>query len=221
MTNFMKLTSPQTFFDAFAEYRIARGLPAVSMALPVVLDVGYVADRDLTEQLKVSLGAFLTAVDLQTLVKGAIIGPSSGLNHNGKAITFGLDTGSDTNTLPWQCLNPRLITQLAHAEEHGPETNGPIEGGDTRSNGLGDANGGDPFENLLNALMSKVSSITMIERDDVQADAPLANYSLDSLVSVELRNWIRKETGVDLPLPKIVRAPNLRAVATQIASLRK
>lgn len=216
----MKLTSPQSFFDAFAEYRIARGLPAVAIALPVVLDIGYVADRGITEQLRVTLGGYITAAQLGTLVKGAIIGPSSGLNFNGKTVTFGLSTGSDTNTLPWQCLNPRLITQLAHAERRGSETNGPLQGGDTLSNGIA-ANSGDSFENLLNALMGKVSSITMIESDDVEADAPLANYSLDSLVSVELRNWIRKETGVDLPLPKIVRAPNLRAVATQIVSLLK
>lgn len=182
--------------------------------------MGYVADRDLTEQLKASLGGYITAAELGTIIKGAIIGPSSGLNNNGKAITFGLNTGADTNTLPWQCLNPRLLTQLAHAKQAGPESNGLLQNGDSASNGI-DANSGDPFENLLNALMSKVSSITMIERDDVEADAPLANYSLDSLVSVELRNWIRKETGVDLPLPTIVRATNLRAMATQIASLRK
>ena len=69
--------------------------------------------------------------------------------------------------------------------------------------------------------MDKVSSITMIERDDIEPDAPLANYSLDSLVSVELRNWIRRETGVELPLPKIVNAGNLRALATHILAQRE
>lgn len=69
--------------------------------------------------------------------------------------------------------------------------------------------------------MDKVSSITMIERDEIEPDAPLSNYSLDSLVSVELRNWIRRETSVEVPLPKIVNSGNLRALATHILSQKK
>jgi len=42
----------------------------------------------------------------------------------------------------------------------------------------------------------------MIDRDEVEPDTPLSNYSLDSLVSVELRNWIRRQTGVELALPR-------------------
>jgi hypothetical protein len=40
-------------------------------------------------------------------------------------------------------------------------------------------------------------------------------------VSVELRNWIRRETTVELPLPKIVGAANLRAMSTYILSQKK
>ncbi|KAK2879483.1 Type I Iterative PKS [Arthroderma sp. PD_2] len=206
-----------TFFDAFAMYRIARGQPTVSISLPVVLGVGYVVERNLTEKLQDSLGATLSEVHLRTLIKGAIIGPSSGLNFNGKAASFLPEKGNDTSTLPWQCFNPRHITKLIHTDKRGLESKGRKQGG-IRSV---DANSGDPFENLLNALMDKVSSITMIERDEVEADAPLARYSLDSLVSVELRDWIRRETAVDLGLPSIVRASNLRALAMNIASQQK
>ena len=69
--------------------------------------------------------------------------------------------------------------------------------------------------------MDKVSSITMIERDEIEPDAPLVNYSLDSLVSVELRTWIRRETGVELTLPRIVNAEHLRALARHILSQRE
>ena len=90
--------------------------------------------------------------------------------------------------------------------------------GGAHLNGLQASNGDAP---LLGALMDKVSSITMIERDEVEPDAPLAAYGLDSLVSVELRNWIRRETGVETPLPTITRAENLRALATYILSQRE
>lgn len=41
---------------------------------------------------------------------------------------------------------------------------------------------------------------------------------LDSLVSFELRNWIRREMGVELTLTQIVGAANLQALAQQIRS---
>ena len=61
----------------------------------------------------------------------------------------------------------------------------------------------DPLTGLIEALISKVSAMTMTDRDEVLADTPLAAYSLDSLVSVELRNWIRRETSVELTLGAI------------------
>lgn len=207
-----------TFFDAFSVYRNARGLRTVSIALPLVLDIGYVADRDLTETLKHSLRTTLTGAHIRTIVKGAIIGPSSGLNHDGKAISFNFASGDDRTTLPWQSFHPKALVGLIEAEQRSPETNGESKDADTRSTALRIANDGDPLLCLLDALTTKVSSITMIDRDEVEPDAPLSDYSLDSLVSVELRNWIRRETGVRLPLPKIVGAGNLRALAAYILS---
>lgn len=187
----------------------------------MVLDVGYAADNGLTEALKISLGATLTEADLHTAVKGAIIGPSSGLNYDGKAISFRFTSGDDPKTLGWQYYHPLALAELVNAKQRSSESSSSGQGRDARLNGLRAANDGDPLLGLLEALMDKVSSITMIERDEVEPDAPLSNYSLDSLVSVELRNWIRRETGVELAIPKIVGAANLRALATHILSQRE
>jgi acyl carrier protein len=78
----------------------------------------------------------------------------------------------------------------------------------------------DPLMGLIGALISQVSAVTMIERGDVRADVPLVSYNLDSLVSVELRNWIRRETTVELALSAILQAENLRALAEQILEHR-
>lgn len=167
----------------------------------------------MTEALKGSLGATLTEPQVQTLVKGAIIGPSSNLNHGGKAVSYCFVSGEDRVTLPWQCFRPWALVSLINSKLRSP-VNSLGEGRDARLCETGTSGG------LLEALISKVSSITMIDRDEVEADAPLANYSLDSLVSVELRNWIRRETRVELSLPKIVGAANLRALSTHILSQR-
>lgn len=193
----------------------------MSVALPVVLDVGYVADRDLEGKLTSSLGAVLSLAHLRTVMKGGIIGSSSGLNRDGKAISFSYARGDDSSTMPWQCFHPRALVDYIRAETRADGTEEASRGGEAKPKGLQLANAADPLATLLAVLMDKVSSITMIERDEIEADAPLANYSLDSLVSVELRNWIRRETGVELPLPKIVNAGNLRALSTHILAQRE
>lgn len=62
--------------------------------------------------------------------------------------------------------------------------------------------------------------MTMIEREDVRADIPLTSYSLDSLISVELRNWTRRETSVELALSAILQAENLQALSENILAQR-
>ncbi|RFU29315.1 hypothetical protein B7463_g7051, partial [Scytalidium lignicola] len=213
--------STTTFFDAFTRYRIARGLPSAAIALPVVLDVGYAVEKGLTEALKVSLGATLTEADLHTTIKGAIIGPSSGLIHDGAAISFRFASGEDPNALGWKYYHPHALAERVNAKQRYSEKESWAQRLDERSNGQRATNNGDTLLSLLEVLMDKVFSITMIERDEVEPDAPLSNYSLDSLVSVELRNWIRRQTGVELALPEIVGSANLRALATHIFSQRE
>lgn len=188
----------------------------MSIALPLILDAGYAIDRDMTEKLKGHIGATLTIAHIYTLVKGAIIGPSSHLNHDGAAISCCLDA-EYSRPRPWQWIPPSSLM-----ERNGPSNN-PDQHNATES-GMGGRQtrlrGTNTRENLLEALLGKVSTITMIDRDDMEPDAPLAGYSLDSLISVELRNWILRETGVDLSLPSIVRAASLRALAADILAQR-
>ncbi|KAI0143582.1 putative polyketide synthase [Xylariaceae sp. FL1272] len=209
-----------SFYDSFAEYRNSLGRPTVSIALPVVLGVGYVADRNLEASLSGSLGAVLSETHLRTVIKGAMIGASSGINRDGKAISYTYAQGDETSTLPWQCYHPRALVEYIRNESRMKGVAGDAQGGPTRSKTLQISNASDPLQFLLEVLMDKVSSITMIERDEIEAEAPLSNYSLDSLVSVELRNRIRRETTVDLPLSKIVSSGNLKALARYILSQR-
>lgn len=186
-----------------------------------MLDVGYVVTNNLIDTLKFKLGAILTEPQLKTIVKGAIIGPSSGMNDKGKAVSFSFARGDDNSTLPWQCFHPGALVEYVRNETRAVGTTQSKQEGESRSKGLQLGDESDPLLVLLDALMNKVSSITMIERDEIEPDLPLSKYSLDSLVSVELRHWIRRETSVELPLPKIVSAGTLRALATHILAQRE
>lgn len=216
----MSFSHLKTFYDAFARLRNSRGQNTVSIALPVVVDVGYVADRELTASLKSALGATLTMADIKTMVKGAVIGQSSPLNHNGRATAFQLSlSGESVDNLPWKYFHPVHIRERLN-EDHRKRDTADTSGG-AQAASASWTSAADPLTGLIEALITKVSAMTMIERDEVEADAPLSSYGLDSLVSVELRNWIRRETSVELALTTITHAANLRALATHILSQRE
>jgi len=120
----------------------------------VVLDVGYAVEKGLTEALKVSLGATLTEADLHTTVKGAIIGPSSGLNHDGAAISFRFASGEDPNALGWKYYHPLALAERVNAKQRRSDKEN--QGGDPHLNGQRAANNTDTLVGLLQVLMDKV-----------------------------------------------------------------
>lgn len=181
-----------------------------------MLDVGFVADRGLTETLKSSLGVVLSEPHVKTLVKGAVLGSNSGLSHNGRSMSFSFASGDDRAAPPWRYLHPQAFMKYINSQKDKTENDGSGQIDGKGSVELKHAND----VTLLDALITRVSWITMVERSEVEPDVPLATYSLDSLISLELRNWIRRETGVDLSLPKIVGSENLRALATTILAQR-
>ncbi|KAG9664774.1 putative polyketide synthase, partial [Aureobasidium melanogenum] len=209
-----------SFYDGFTQYRNARNQHTVSFALPVVLDVGYVAQNDLSESLKQTLGATLTMADIRTAVKGALLGKASPFYHNGKiaaAFKMYLD-GQAVQNGPWRYFHPAHTKERLIAEASKRKKYAAVGGLNDSTTSWTAAT--DPLTGLIEALISKMSAMAMIEREDVRADVALASYSLDSLVSVELRNWIRRETSVELALSAILQAENLQALAESILAQR-
>jgi NAD(P)-dependent dehydrogenase (short-subunit alcohol dehydrogenase family)/acyl carrier protein len=198
-----------TFLDAFSQYRTRQGLPSVSISLPIVDDVGYVIEREgMRERLGNNIGIKLSIAQVHAIIKGAIIGPSSGLNHTSRTIAFVREDSAGSEG--WEDRSHYLsaIRRKKASEDDAA--------GQHRS---GDGPGGE--EGVLGALSNKVSSITMIDREDVTPTRSLLEYGLDSLVAVELRNWIKRECGAELALTHIVGAENLQELADHIISQQK
>lgn len=210
------------FYHEFAKYRRSLGMHTISIALPVVLDVGYVADNNLTDILKQTLGATLTMADIRTLVKGAVMGPDSPFHHDGKALAFRmfLEGQAVTGGGPWTFFHPVHAKERLKAEraKKGAAGKGAGAGGDVFTASWTAAE--DPLTGLTEALRTKIAAMTITDRDEVGADTPLAELNLDSLVSVELRNWIRRETGVELLLSAITQAESLAALAAETLAQR-
>ncbi|KAJ4396389.1 hypothetical protein N0V93_000608 [Gnomoniopsis smithogilvyi] len=66
---------------------------------------------------------------------------------------------------------------------------------------------------ILLSIKAKVSSLIALEAEELSLDAPVASLGLDSLVSIELKNWITKTLNAALQTTEIMDSPSLRSLA--------
>ncbi|KXJ92221.1 polyketide synthase [Microdochium bolleyi] len=201
-------TGTSTFLEAFVDHRHQRGHPATVIHLPPVSGIGLVAETNLIQRLRSTIGAVLRGTEVLTLVEAAILGSSAGLAADGKHLSWSLVPGSEVATLPWEHFNPlSAMSRRRHAASS-------LRGGSASGSP-------DGLAVLMSALSDKVSAMTAIERSEITPDRSLLDYGLDSLISLELRNWIRRNFDIDMGVKDINSSADLRVVAGRIQERMK
>lgn len=214
-------SAANTFLDAFASYRLGQGLPANSVNLGVIEDVGYVAEQ----------GGMQKHFDDRQWV---------GINEYVLHRILSLSIWQQTATIN-AASAPQLITgirvpqpadsELAHdarfAPLFRPESNGDGGGGVSAGAGAGQgaqallllrSSGAEPAAVLGEAVAVVGSKFerTLRLSDPVEPGKSLASYGLDSLSAVELRNWIRTGLGAEVTVLEITGASSLIELCEKI-----
>jgi acyl transferase domain-containing protein/acyl carrier protein len=71
---------------------------------------------------------------------------------------------------------------------------------------------------LLDALIrDKIARVLGTTLDRLDSDRPLLQLGVDSLMAVELRNWIEGELHVNLPISELMSSPSITGLATVVA----
>lgn len=209
-----------TFLDAFANYRNALGLAAATLDLGVIIDVGYVAENKALAKNLERQGFEGTSEDeLMALIENTITYP---------------------RRKPPLC---QTVTGLGTwSEARGSTFSGPMfsdfrrmalmsKGGS--SGRYGDAK--DRVRDLLRevttiedaaalvceAVIGKISSLSMISVDEISEARPISEFGMDSLVAVEMRNWLFREMDATVPKLELLANNPLAALATKIAKRSK
>ena len=66
---------------------------------------------------------------------------------------------------------------------------------------------------LLAALQEKIAAVLGASPDRVDLDTPLTDVGVDSLMAVELRNWVESELRVSLPIVELMEGPTVNRLA--------
>ena len=60
-----------------------------------------------------------------------------------------------------------------------------------------------------------------IAEDTIEASAPLSQFGVDSLVAVELRNWLSSATQAEASIFDVMQSSSITALATKVTKKSK
>lgn len=205
-----------SFLDAFCQWRVNQGLPATSIALPGVSDVGYVAQRmafDATATVSSGLYDFK--------VTGEQVGQLITMAMNFADLTSPVVAGlPGTATEQNACLQDSIMSHVRNEVAHKLSN-----GGAATQTRVGSSGSGEPMvdrDALLRAttieeaskvvfqgMVLKIANDMMIAPQDIMPGSSLAQIGLDSLVAVEFRNWLAKELGAKVRVMDIINSKSI------------
>ncbi|PLB36893.1 putative polyketide synthase [Aspergillus candidus] len=209
-----------TFMDAFAAHRRTLGLPAVSLDLGVITDVGYLAEnRDLASRMAQQGFHGTDTPTLLTLISTALT-PTQ--QHHGPSaqIITGLGDYREDESLPILSESP-LFSHFRHIFSAADARNGktgPLRARDTLRADLSSAPSiDDAVAIVYAALCAKIAANLSIPTDAISPTAPIAEYGIDSHVAVELRKWIARTTDSTVSILEILGSTSLMELAGRVA----
>ncbi|KAF2004264.1 polyketide synthase PksD [Amniculicola lignicola CBS 123094] len=215
-----------TFQDALARHRVSHGQNAISIDLGAMRSIGIIAEtgrlqktfENMQGMVKIEDGEFFALLDvLCDPGRPRTTAPEKSL------IAMGLVTPADMMSNgedPLDMMQRPLFANFAQprvAVQHVGSSSlinfkakfAQTEGYEARAN------------LVVEALAHKLARALSITSEDVDASKPLHVFGVDSLVAVELRNWMGKEFAADVAIFDIMGSPSVASLGDLVARLSK
>jgi acyl transferase domain-containing protein/aryl carrier-like protein len=197
------------FLDAMSWYRRAIGLPALTVNWGYLGEVGYLARRsDLGERLERQGVLSFSVRQALALLEKAM------QRQHIQVSVMRVDWSRWRGLGVTGRVSPRFAHLCGQADA---DQIRPVNGDLNRRETILTA---DPEDRpgLLEALLrDKVARVLGTSPDRLDGDRPLLQLGIDSLMAVELRNWLEGQLRVDLPIVELMRSPSVSGLAGLLA----
>ncbi|KAJ5682198.1 hypothetical protein N7462_005363 [Penicillium macrosclerotiorum] len=211
-----------TFMSALTQYPEVSKIPFTTIDLPIVRGVGYLADDQKRAQISAQLGTkSVDANDIRGLVTVAIRREMRDTCDDHCVVGFdGVKTQPITEQPFWvhdtklaQLLRLSTLASAASLAESGPQAGAAISPA-TAIKRSRDYQAAQAV--VVTAFLDKISSILMRPFEELDPAAPISVYGLDSLVAIEIRNWITRELETNLQILEILTSDSVYSLAEHI-----
>lgn len=185
-----------TFQDALAHHRASHGLPALSIDVGKVVDAGWVAqNQDVVSRGVLAMAKDIRVKDLTALIEHHV---RAGSGRAAAQVAVGIED------------YPAFDARFSHvgAVLAGGLSQGRESQAQTRSLESQMAAAGHDSARLLSVILEafkqKLGRLLALKVEDVHEEDTIAGHGVDSLVAVEIRNWLRKEVGANVTVFEIL-----------------
>lgn len=233
-------SAASTFLDSFARYRRSLGLPACTIDLGSVENIGYVSENPKIAATLSAVGIhLLTERDFLDIMEAAILAEPVGEDircfdpyADGQIIrAFGANIRQNSR---W--AGDSKFTRLFSREENNSSGGGKSAGSGTGTTASADDNRDAELHAALTtmtsdlatinspalhdlvskALARKLASVLSISPDEISLSQSPARYGIDSLIAIELRSWARTVLGVDLQVMELLNVDSVGEVVEKV-----
>ncbi|KAJ5961793.1 Polyketide synthase KR [Penicillium viridicatum] len=196
-------TAANAFQDSFSRFRHSQALPATTLGLGLILEVGSVSSSTAFQQMLqrnatygVSETEFLQLLEAQ-VVTG--LEPARFLSYL---------ENDRVNDLVWY-NNARFqgVRQAISDRARSLASAGSNTSGGTSSIATQLQNASTPAEKLeisRTAITTRLAELLAVAANDIDSDMPVSRYGVDSLVAVELQNWLFKTFGFEVSMLQLL-----------------
>ncbi|RYP05939.1 hypothetical protein DL764_003473 [Monosporascus ibericus] len=220
-------TAANAFQDAFARFRLAQSLPATSLGVGVILEVGSLRNSVRFQQmLRRNATYAMSETEFLQLLEGVLCQSSltstnvsslSKLDPSAQAqVVTGLEParfmpyveGDRMNELVWHD-NARFqaiiqaVSDRAQARTSVDSSTSGSRSPLTRKLQLAPSPTEKPAI-VREAVIERLAELLDLTTDDIDAEKPISQYGVDSLIAAELRSWLNKTFGSHVTLLQLL-----------------
>ncbi|KAI9339502.1 hypothetical protein DFJ73DRAFT_947975 [Zopfochytrium polystomum] len=208
------------FQDQLAAHRRSQGLPALTVDISYLLSVGLVAQHaHWAENFRAVGLSVMQNSDLHGLLATALEGGGGRDAGLPEQVVCGLPYNAYEEAWYWmEDARFAALRNRAAGGSTGSTATISLREELARCAGMATAEAEAEAVDLITAaLVQRLAKLMMIPEADVDAGRPLSAYGVDSLVAVEVRNWIAREVAVDVSVASIMANVPMRHLAADLA----
>ncbi|KAI1120739.1 ketoacyl-synt-domain-containing protein [Nemania abortiva] len=205
------------FLNSLVQHRLAMGLPASSLDLTAISDSGYLAeDLEKAAEVARNLGS-------DTICEAEV------LALLGAAISGRMTTACNNHTITGMRITPTMqpfwtddakCKYLREAAEAAAAAAGASAGTAktiSYNAALKAAKTLDEAEQIIcDGLVQKLAAVMMMDIEDLDITRSLSHYPLDSLVAIEIRNFITREFEATLQVLELLSSGSIQTLAKAV-----